>query len=73
MLHEISNARWHLWPNGQPVIRLGNGRELDVTAVTRTRIRKGRPHLNAILDNAARAAGSAPAEPPDAGTGNKVE
>ena len=56
VLHEISNARWHVWPNGHPVIRLGNGRELDVTALTRTRVRKGRPHLNTILENAAAAA-----------------
>jgi hypothetical protein len=62
IFHEISNARWHVWPNGHPVIRLGNGRELDVTALTRERVRKGRPHLNTILDNAAAAAESRPTD-----------
>ncbi|WP_344810093.1 DUF6278 family protein [Microlunatus ginsengisoli] len=56
MVHEISGARWHVWPNGHPVIRLADGKEIDVTAQTSTRVRKGRPHLNAILDQAAAAA-----------------
>ncbi len=60
MVHEISGARWHVWPNGHPVIRLADGKEIDVTAQTSTRVRKGRPHLNAILDQAAGAAKAGP-------------
>lgn len=52
LLHEISGSRWHVWPNGHPVIRLKGGQEIDVTAQTRTRVGKGQPHLSATLDKA---------------------
>ncbi len=52
LLHEVSGARWHVWPNGHPVVRLAGGREIDVTGQTQTRVRKGQPHLGAVLDGA---------------------
>jgi SAM-dependent methyltransferase len=29
----IAGARWRLWPNGHPVVRLASGRDLDVAAM----------------------------------------
>ena len=52
LIHEISGSRWHVWPNGHPVIRLKGGQEIDVTAQTRTRTDKGQPHLSAALAKA---------------------
>lgn len=52
LLHEIRGSRWHVWPNGHPVVRLEGGREIDVTARTESRVRKSQPHLSAILDGA---------------------
>lgn len=53
MLHEIRGARWHVWPNGHPVVRLEDGREFDVSAQAARRVSKGKPNLNASLEEAA--------------------
>jgi hypothetical protein len=62
LIHEISGAGWHIWPNGHPVIRLTTGKDFDVTALTETRVRTGHPHLTAVLDQAAAANGSGRSE-----------
>ncbi len=38
IVNHVRGARWHTWPNGHPVIRLGSGRELDVIALVRQRL-----------------------------------
>lgn len=52
LLHEVNGSRWHIWPNGHPVIRLKGGQEIDVTAQARTRADEGQPRLSATLDRA---------------------
>lgn len=54
LLHEIADARWWIWPNGHPVIRLRSGPEIDVIAQTAVRVQKGRPPLNDTLETATR-------------------
>lgn len=58
LIHEISGASWHIWPNGHPVVRLTTRKDFDVTALTETRVRTGHPHLTTVLDQAAAANGS---------------
>jgi hypothetical protein len=41
-------ARWHVWPNGHPVIRLVSGRDLDVVAVVSHRMRAGSRELGVV-------------------------
>ncbi|WP_375425733.1 DUF6278 family protein [uncultured Friedmanniella sp.] len=60
MTREITGARWHLWPNGHPVVRLVTGEDVDVTALAAARVRSGRPSLTAVLERAAAADGPGP-------------
>lgn len=46
LIREITGACWQFWPNGHPVVRLINGEELDVIALTTTRLCTGQPRLN---------------------------
>jgi hypothetical protein len=59
LLATVSAARWWLWPNGHPVIRLRSGRDLDVVAMASDRVTKGAPLLADIY--------AAAAGPPGAG------
>jgi hypothetical protein len=34
----VPGARWQLWPNGHPVVRLPAGRDVDVVAVAGDRV-----------------------------------
>jgi hypothetical protein len=45
IIASLAGARWHLWPNGHPVIRLPSGRDLDVVAMGSARVSKGAPRL----------------------------
>ncbi|SRR5260221_14451556 len=49
----VPGARWKLWPNGHPVIRLADGRDLDVLAHACDRISKGSPPLADVYADAA--------------------
>ena len=37
----VAGARWRLWPNGHPVVRLASGRDLDVDTMANDRVSKG--------------------------------
>jgi len=52
LVRHVDGAQWHVWPNGHPVVRLGNGREYDVVALAGKRIQLGEPHLPSILAEA---------------------
>jgi hypothetical protein len=41
----VPGARWRLWPNGHPVIRLPPGRDLDVVKLGSDRVTRGAPLL----------------------------
>jgi hypothetical protein len=49
----IHGARWRLWPNGHPVVRLSSGRDLDVIALAHDRVGSGQPRLADIYADAA--------------------
>jgi hypothetical protein len=51
----IHGTHWRLWPNGHPVVRLASGRDLDVIALTDSRLRSGQPYLADIYADAAAA------------------
>jgi Family of unknown function (DUF6278) len=57
IIGSLAGARWHLWPNGHPVIRLATGHDLDVVAMGSARLSKGVPRL---IDAFAAAAGHRP-------------
>jgi hypothetical protein len=45
IIASLAGARWRLWPNGHPVIRLPSCRDLDVVAMASARVSKGAPRL----------------------------
>ena len=49
----VPAARWQLWPNGHPVIRLPSGRDLDVVELGNDRVTNGAPLLADIYSAAA--------------------
>lgn len=54
IIASVPGARWRVWPNGHPVVRLVSGRELDVIAVAHDRVSQGAPRLvDAYADAAA--------------------
>jgi hypothetical protein len=53
IIESLAGARWRLWPNGHPVIRLASGRELDVVAMGTARVSKGVPRLTDAFADAA--------------------
>jgi hypothetical protein len=54
IIGSIPGARWRVWPNGHPVVRIALGRELDVVAVANARVSLGAPRLaDAYADAAA--------------------
>jgi hypothetical protein len=48
----LPGARWQVWPNGHPVVRLASGREIDVVALGHSRVRHGHPLLAQVADDA---------------------
>ena len=48
----VPGARWRLWPNGHPVVRLASERDLDVTAMASDRVTNGAPLLADIYASA---------------------
>jgi hypothetical protein len=53
IIASIPGARWRLWPNGHPVVRLATGRDLDVVAMANDRVSKGSPLLADVYAGAA--------------------
>ncbi len=49
----IPGARWRVWPNGHPVVRLPPGRDLDVVAMAHDRVTRGVPLLATAYADAA--------------------
>jgi Family of unknown function (DUF6278) len=53
IIASIPGARWQLWPNGHPVLRLASGREVDAVALGGDRVSKGGPRLTRVFADAA--------------------
>jgi hypothetical protein len=49
----VPGARWRMWPNGHPVVRLPSSRDLDVVAMANDRVSKGAPLLADVYADAA--------------------
>ncbi|WP_216591489.1 DUF6278 family protein [Streptomyces brasiliscabiei] len=46
VVRTVPGARWEIWPNGQPVVRLASGREIDVVEAGREWAASGAPELS---------------------------
>lgn len=46
LVRQVPGASWVIWPNGQPVVRLGSGREVDVVAAGHEWATSGVPELS---------------------------
>jgi hypothetical protein len=45
LVRSVPGACWQVWPNGQPVVAVTGGRELDVIALAHDRLTTGTPTL----------------------------
>lgn len=52
IVRTVTGARWATWPNGQPVVALGTGREIDVVEAGHTWAQGGSPELSQIYAEA---------------------
>ncbi|MEV5505697.1 DUF6278 family protein [Streptomyces orinoci] len=48
VVRRVAGAAWQLWPDGQPFVRLANGRELDVAAAGHQWAEDGAPQLSQL-------------------------
>ncbi|MFC5719238.1 DUF6278 family protein [Streptomyces gamaensis] len=48
VVRTVPGAGWWIRPDGQPVVRLGNGREIDVVEAGRTWAEDGAPELSQL-------------------------
>ncbi|MFE4671372.1 DUF6278 family protein [Streptomyces sp. NPDC056721] len=46
LVRQVPGAMWVIWPNGQPVVRLRSGREVDVVAAGHEWATSGAPELS---------------------------
>ncbi|MFG2142268.1 DUF6278 family protein [Streptomyces sp. NPDC048650] len=53
LVRTVRGAVWHVWPNGQPVVRLASGRELDVVEAGHEWADVGVPELSQLYAEAA--------------------
>ncbi|WP_420036524.1 DUF6278 family protein [Streptomyces sp. cg28] len=53
MVHHVTGAAWVIWPNGQPVVRLASGREIDVVEAGHEWAESGAPELSQFYAEAA--------------------
>jgi len=51
LVAQVPGARWHVWPNGHPVLRMRDGRDVDVTDVVARRLDGSISSLTAVLDH----------------------
>jgi len=55
IVRTVPDAVWEIWPNGQPVVRLATGREIDVVAVGHEWAATGAPELSQVYAEVAEA------------------
>lgn len=48
IVRTVPGAAWRLWPNGQPVVRLASGREIDVVRAGHDWAVSGTPELSQV-------------------------
>ncbi|SCK24182.1 hypothetical protein YWIDRAFT_05210 [Streptomyces sp. SceaMP-e96] len=48
LVRTVRGAVWHVWPDGQPVVRLASGREIDVVAAGHDWADTGVPELSQV-------------------------
>ncbi|MCD9140746.1 DUF6278 family protein [Streptomyces albireticuli] len=48
VIRTVAGAGWWIWPNGQPVVRLANGREIDVVEAGQAWAADGAPELSQL-------------------------
>lgn len=48
IVRTVRGAGWQIWPNGQPVVRLANGREIDVVEAGQAWAADGAPELSQL-------------------------
>jgi hypothetical protein len=58
MVRNLRHFRWHVWPNGHPVLQLSSGRTFDVVALVNRQASTGEVRLADLYANAARADGN---------------
>ncbi|UGY94339.1 DUF6278 family protein [Streptomyces gobiensis] len=52
IVRTVEGARWQVWPNGQPSVRLASGREIDVVDAGHAWAASGTPELSQIYAEA---------------------
>ena len=53
IVRTVPGALWEIWPNGQPVVRLVTGREIEVVATGHEWAATGAPELSQVYAEAA--------------------
>ncbi|MFJ9419635.1 DUF6278 family protein [Streptomyces sp. NPDC101227] len=53
LVRTVCDAVWHVWPDGQPVVRLASGREVDVVEAGHEWADVGAPELSQVYAEAA--------------------
>jgi hypothetical protein len=53
IVRTVPGARWRLWPDGQPVVALGSGREIDVVEIGSSWAATGSPELSQLYGEVA--------------------
>ncbi|MGQ4487323.1 DUF6278 family protein [Streptomyces sp. 372A] len=53
LVRNVAGAHWHIWPSGQPVVRLASGREIDVVASGLDWAMSGSPELSQVYAESA--------------------
>ncbi|MFJ9038215.1 DUF6278 family protein [Streptomyces sp. NPDC102406] len=53
LVHRVPGAAWVIWPDGQPVVRLASGREIDVVEAGHAWAASGVPELSRFYAEAA--------------------
>ncbi|MFI1159443.1 DUF6278 family protein [Streptomyces sioyaensis] len=48
LVRTVHGAVWHVWPDGQPVVRLASGREIDVVTAGHDWADSGAPELSQV-------------------------
>ncbi|GAB2918563.1 DUF6278 family protein [Streptomyces heilongjiangensis] len=48
VVRTVAGARWEIWPNGRPVVRLASGREIDVVEAGHEWADNGAPELSQL-------------------------
>ncbi|MFD7611407.1 DUF6278 family protein [Streptomyces sp. NPDC059828] len=55
IVRTVRGAAWHVWPGGQPVVRLASGREINVVEAGLDWAAQGSPELSQVYAEAAEA------------------